>query len=340
MDTRCDHCGYQNSLDYRFCGMCGAPLSVPVAVESTQQNRIASRSVLPVQPATQEAPHSVPPQPADVQYLLDEADPPSSHWRMYLALVLLIACGFLIWARWQRSGYPWAKQAAPSEAVPTQQSANESNPPAATKSDSNPSAQSPEPKSEVPAPANAPQEQAPKQSEFAAPVPTGQPQADSTAAPVAKPSQDQPPALPKLAERKSPPRPDSPKPARRTAAPPAPSSPSPSRADQLLADGEKYLYGSGVPQNCSRALKNLQTAARSDARAKSLLGAMYASGNCVDRDVPTAYRWFAMALRADPGNARYQRNVEVLWRQMDADQRQRAISSAAPAEQSSADRNP
>ncbi len=71
--------------------------------------------------------------------------------------------------------------------------------------------------------------------------------------------------------------------------------------------------------DCGRAGKSLlAAAARSSAKAQSVLGTMYATGHCVTRDVPTAYRWFAKALHQDPGNVRLQRDLEVLWAQMTA----------------------
>jgi Sel1 repeat len=93
--------------------------------------------------------------------------------------------------------------------------------------------------------------------------------------------------------------------------------------DRLAAEGERYLYGTGVPQNCDRARRNLTTAARaSNPKAFTLLGAMYATGHCASRDLPTAYKWFARALHQDPANARVQRDLEVLWKQMTPDERQ------------------
>jgi len=125
-----------------------------------------------------------------------------------------------------------------------------------------------------------------------------------------------------------------PKTAAKAAPPPAPDADAPKAAepaptnsadDALVAAGEKYLYGDGAAENCGLAQKNLQAAAaHSNARALSMLGAMSATGHCSNRDLPTAYKYFAKALRQDPGNGRIQRDLEVLWRQMNANERQAA----------------
>jgi hypothetical protein len=96
--------------------------------------------------------------------------------------------------------------------------------------------------------------------------------------------------------------------------------------DSTEAEGEKYLYGTGVPQNCARAQKSLMAAAgRADARAQSVLGTMYATGHCAPRDLPLAYKWFAKALHQDPGNNRLSDDLKVLWNQMTPDERQLAL---------------
>lgn len=101
-----------------------------------------------------------------------------------------------------------------------------------------------------------------------------------------------------------------------------------SREERLVAEGEKYLYGNGVAENCDQAQRNLRNAAlRSNAKAQSILGTMYATGHCVARDLPTAYRWFAKALHQDPKNDRIQRDLEVLWKQMTPGERQMATRS-------------
>jgi len=82
--------------------------------------------------------------------------------------------------------------------------------------------------------------------------------------------------------------------------------PEPAAADAGTAEfrrGEAYLYGRGVPENCDEAVKNLKAAsAKSNAKARSAFGTMYATGHCAPRDLPTSYLWFAMALRVDPNN--------------------------------------
>ena len=98
--------------------------------------------------------------------------------------------------------------------------------------------------------------------------------------------------------------------------------------EKLVAEGEKYLYGTGVAENCDLAQKNLRAAAgHSNARALTLMGAMYATGHCVARDLPTSYRWFAKALHQDPSNARVQQDLEILWKQMTPEERQVAVKS-------------
>ncbi len=98
----------------------------------------------------------------------------------------------------------------------------------------------------------------------------------------------------------------------------------------LEAAGERYLYGSGgTPQNCAKAESSLRTAAtRGNSKAQTVLGTMYATGHCVSRDLPTAYRWFARALRQDPQNSRISADLQVLWRQMSAQERQLATTNA------------
>jgi len=95
--------------------------------------------------------------------------------------------------------------------------------------------------------------------------------------------------------------------------------------DASEAEGEKYLYGDGVPADCDRAQQNLLTAAEhSSAKAESTLGTMYATGHCTIRDLPLAYRWFGRAQRQDPHNRIVEEDMRVLWDQMSPEEKQLA----------------
>jgi hypothetical protein len=95
----------------------------------------------------------------------------------------------------------------------------------------------------------------------------------------------------------------------------------------LEATGERYLYGTGLPQNCTRAESSLRTAAmHGNSKAETVLGTMYATGHCVGRDLPTAYRWFARALHQEPQNTRISVDLQVLWHQMTPQEKQLAMA--------------
>src|ERR1017187_3663699 len=95
--------------------------------------------------------------------------------------------------------------------------------------------------------------------------------------------------------------------------------------DAAFRKGEAYLYGRGVPENCDEAVKNLKAAsAKSNAKARSAFGTMYATGHCVPRDLPTSYLWFALALRVDPNNQILEKDLSAVWNQMTPPERQMA----------------
>jgi len=102
--------------------------------------------------------------------------------------------------------------------------------------------------------------------------------------------------------------------------------PEPIAADSGDADfrkGEAYLYGRGAHENCDEAVKYLKAAsAKSNAKARSAFGTMYATGHCVARDLPTSYLWFAMALRVDPNNQILEKDLSAIWNQMTPPERQ------------------
>jgi len=95
--------------------------------------------------------------------------------------------------------------------------------------------------------------------------------------------------------------------------------------DAAFRQGEAYLYGRGVHENCDEAVKYLKAAsAKSSAKARSAFGTMYATGHCVPRDLPTSYGWFAMALRLDPNNQILEKDLNAVWSQMTPPERQMA----------------
>jgi hypothetical protein len=114
-------------------------------------------------------------------------------------------------------------------------------------------------------------------------------------------------------------------PASKPSNPPAPAA---DTGDAAFRKGEAYLYGRGAPENCDEAVKYLKAAsAKSNARARSAFGTMYATGHCVPRDLPTSYSWFALALRADPNNQILEKDLSAVWNQMTPPERQMATKT-------------
>lgn len=106
-------------------------------------------------------------------------------------------------------------------------------------------------------------------------------------------------------------------------APKLPEPASPDAGDAAFRKAEAYLYGRGAPENCDEAIKYLKAAsAKSNAKARSTFGTMYATGHCVSRDLPTSYLWFALALRADPNNQILEKDLSAIWNQMTPPERQ------------------
>lgn len=93
-----------------------------------------------------------------------------------------------------------------------------------------------------------------------------------------------------------------------------------------MSESEKYIYGKGMSQNCDHGLRLLKPAAdQGNPKAMVEMGALYSAGLCTPRDLPTAYRWFALALRKDPDNQAVQTDLEKLWGEMTQPERQLAI---------------
>jgi hypothetical protein len=356
MTIRCAQCGQENNPQYRFCGICGAPLGPPPPVVPQEAGR--ERLRVPVRGPSFLGLGDE--RSRDLDYLLED-EPVRGHGRLYFALLLLVAsAGLLAW-HWQRDGYPWAgyiqkpsiNAASPGStsassvqptpaALPAPDSAGAAAPVVPVQPTANPA-----PPETAPATGEAVQPGAtePAPGSSAIPAVPGAAKATDASSPPGDDSDSEEPtskSLPPAATQKITPdatQPSTPlaKDARGAAAAPvakavtprsAPTIPADTFEDRLVADGERYLYGRGVPEDCARAQRNLQIAAKqSNAKAQTLLGAMYATGHCAGRDLPTAYRWFAQALHGDPSNSRVQRDLEVLWKQMTPEERQLAIQN-------------
>lgn len=275
-------------------------------------------------------------------HYLYEDEPPRSHAGLIFFFVLLLAAAGVGTWQWRHHGFPFnrfgagsssTQSASPSEVAPAQSQEQQTHidKPMTGAGDVLPT-QTDQGK----------QPDTGKASEF--PAQGGQAPAPTTNPPPvdAGNNQQSPAETPKpgtTEEAKAAPPPEVPasrskKPANRAPAPkPAPAASAPATKAAPDADleltGERYLYGTGVPQNCARAESSLRTAAtHGNSKAQTVLGTMYATGHCVGRDLPAAYRWFARALHQDPQNTRISADLQVLWRQMTPQEKQLATTNA------------
>ncbi len=355
MYVRCTHCGYDNSPEYRFCGMCGAslahqtipvkpPLRDVVPIESPLERPVERSSERPTQAsvgADRPAPHvetvSGPsflgladePTKSEFHYLYED-EPPRSYVGLLVVLLIAVGIGGAAYWQWSRHGYPFNQFGAAA-----QQSA-QSSPPSETAPANPPNQQTPVEKEKTnSAPDVQPTDASPNQQTKAS---TDQKEVEAAATPPkpveeprAAPAPSAPASHAKVPKgHASVPKPSS-KPASKPPATLASESSAavkaPPDADLELA-GERALYGNGVPKNCAKAESSLRSAAtHSNPKAQTVLGTMYATGHCVGRDLPTAYRWFARALHLDPQNSRISADLQILWRQMSAEERQLATAS-------------
>lgn len=93
-----------------------------------------------------------------------------------------------------------------------------------------------------------------------------------------------------------------------------------------VSEAKKYLYGRGASQDCDRGMRLLKPQAnKANPKAMIEMGALYSAGLCTPRDLPTAYRWFAIALRKEPENTALHADLTKLWGEMTQPERQLAI---------------
>ena len=255
----------------------------------------------------------------NLDYLLED-DEPKPHRGMFIGLglvALLLAAG-LGYLRFRNGALPSLFSGAkPAHEAPAPDAATGSNPSDASAKDG--AASSPDgatPANTVTAPAPTPA--TPTE---VAPAPDNKQLAEVR---PKNPAEAVPPAAIAPAAATSP-TPEVAPPPDAKPAPVAKPKPAPKPEDPVTM-GEKYIYGRGVTQDCGRGLKTIKPAAdQSNARAMITMGALYATGHCVGKDLPTAYRFFALALRKDPENAALKQNVERVWGQMTQSERQQAI---------------
>lgn len=355
MYVRCTHCGYDNSPEYRFCGMCGASLAHPPAAQpspakevtrpgnsgNSQTEQVHGPSFL----GLAEDPK------VEFHYLYED-DQPRGHAGLIFFLMILLGAGGYLAYQWKNNGFPFNRlnaatssengaqaSASPSEAAPPQGAqtdkpmtgAGDVLPTQPDQNSQNQAANKSAPtETDIP-----PQGQEQTQNSAAAPPNSNSAPSSNAAQSSASTAPQNPPA--NADEANATPPPGVAEASKTTREPPRRSpKPTPSRLAQeaaasspdadLETTGERYLYGNGVPQNCQRAQNSLQTAAmHENSKAQTVLGTMYATGHCVGRDLPTAYRWFARALHQEPQNSRISEDLQVLWRQMTPQEKQLAM---------------
>jgi zinc-ribbon domain len=354
----CPKCRNDNPADYRFCGMCGTPLDKPALASEPASTRTVELSGLRERTSDTQPPGSGPSllglneapsrsgygdSSRDVTYLFEDERPRRTYWRFTLVLIILLGFAGLGWLEYTRSGKswtaPWSKGPAQNPVQASQQAPGDQNQAAPSQPPAdNSAAPKPEdaPAAAAPTPSPAPAQPAPpenqsgmkeaatgNQNQMEAQGTTARKheQAESASAEKA-PSESDSSEEADTAEPAKPTQPAKPEKVAKSKPKPAPAT---SPDDALVTNAEKYLYGRGVPQNCDRALSSLRAAAdRENLRARSLLGTMYATGHCVPRDLPNAYRWFALASRENTDNMWVQRNLEMIWREMTPQERQLA----------------
>jgi hypothetical protein len=283
---------------------------------------------------------------SNVDYLLEDVDEPRRGWGklilVVVALALALGFGYL---HWKRGGFDWVNAgdkkppAATAQTPDAGQSGADSGAGAAAPGGGAPqggtngapvggpgesgagqatpgqSSSQGAPAQSAPAQAAAPQSGEPRNS-----APSGA--GDSEAAEAAE--------APEAGEHGAGSGSDKPAPAaeaapRAVARKPAAAKPAAARAVDSVTEAERYIYGRGVAQDCDRGLRMLKPAAESNVKAMVSFGALYSTGTCTPRDLPTAYRWFALALHKEPDNQALQADLQKLWGQMTQPERQLAI---------------
>jgi len=310
----CSNCGYENLSQYRYCGMCRAALRLP-------PQEVARRTGGGPSPLGLTEIHA---EDADASYLLKD-DPIPRHRGQTLVFVVVVAAAAVLAWYWREDLRAWSTDLSRKPAANETVLSGTPSVPAGT---TNPDASGSKGETASGNQSSAPLEQSPG---------PGPPSASASPAMAAHASEvtDGRPTPPSLAEGEESESTKSVKPEEQPeygsgkAVVPASTAGARSSARSAIefeTDGEKYLYGNSVPQNCALARQKLWAAAQhSNSKAQTVLGTMYATGHCASRDLPRAYHWFAQALRHDPNNTRIEQDLKVLWNQMTPAERNLAL---------------
>jgi hypothetical protein len=309
-------------------------------------NKSSRRSSLSIDPNAAQSSRNL-------DYLLEDDEPRSSAAGKFILIViaLLLAVG-LGYIRWKNQGLGWLGKSSskPSAATESSDSSDSNASPSATTQNSplpstsanptgtSPSASAPPALSQPVSTPPASSHPAPSDSVPPASTPSSVTNPSGDAANSTSPATTPPPAAApsstgshdnaagdngKNAEAASPDTlpAEKPKPVIPTQAP----KPAPKPVDPVT-EAQKYLYGKGVKQDCDRGMRLLKPEAdRSNPKAMTEMGALYSAGLCTPRDLPTSYRWFALALRKNPDDQALQGDLQKLWDEMTQPERQQAI---------------
>jgi hypothetical protein len=286
---------------------------------------------------------------SNLDYLLEDEEEPrrggaGKFLLILLALALAVGFGYL---RWKNQGLPWlhlgttkpapaaqnsdatdttstlpspTSSAPLSPAAPQPAPENAAQPAPDSSSGSSPATANP---AATPDTGNTPATTAPDAGDTAGSSDTSNTSPDSATAspvPAAKESTLPPPdarPAPSSRPKKAAAEPTTPKPDAGI---------TPAKLVDPVSESQKYIYGRGVSQDCDRGMRLLKpAAAQANPKAMIEMGALYSAGLCTPHDLPTAYRWFAMALRKDPENQSVQADLQKLWGEMTQPERQLAI---------------
>jgi hypothetical protein len=256
------------------------------------------------------------PSSRNLDYLLeDDEEVPKRSWGKSIlivaALALAVGFGYMYWKQGGLTG---------SEKKPAADGA------AQTGGGTTPSVTATPAESAAPAaaPAQTPAQEAAPQNAAAQNIPAQNPAVDSNA-PGNAPADAAPQPVVSGSDKPSPPAEAAPV-VKHAARKPAVAKPVATAPYDVVREAERYIYGRGARQDCDHGMHLLKRAAeQSNPKAMISMGALYSTGTCTPRDLPTAYRWFALALHKQPDNQALQDDLKNLWEKMTQPERQLAI---------------